>query len=212
MSATAQPDGKGADGNVPAGKTPEPKDDKVVPLGEFIELRQQLKAMSEELTALKTAKAPVKTEPEPPKPPLSETEQIGQKLRDIEKRERIRDLVGELGLADQKQGQAVYDILSKNADLAPPEALELAAKRNQELFKERAGSGFDKNVHGSLRPTPGNQPPEPKPSEHKQRLEYAKKLSAAGHRDAAEEVAIDMIGAAAAKVIGWDYKPKPIPQ
>lgn len=212
MSATAQPEGKDAPGKVPEGKTPEPKtDDKMVPLGEFIELRQQLKAMGEKLKTFEDQRvAPEKVETKTAPPVLTDTEQLRNELKDIQRRERLRDLTNELGLGDQKQAQAVLDILGKNPDLAPPEALELAAKRAPDTFKERGGSGFDPNIHGSLRPKPGNQPPEPKPSEHKQRIAHMAKLTKEGRRHDAEEFAVDLIGQAGAKALGWDYKPKPI--
>lgn len=183
-----------------------------MPVGEFIEMRQQLRQALEKIAALEAKPAaPQKTEATPaPAPPATEQEQISRKLQDIERRERIRDLVSELGLADQKQGQLVLDILSKNTDLAPPEALELAAKRSPDVFKERTGGGFDPRIHGSLRPTPGSQP-EPKKPDKQLRAEHIKKLRADGHKQQADEYVTDIMGAAGAEALGWEYKKLPLP-
>jgi len=175
-------------------------------------MRQQLRQALEQLAAIKDKPAaPAQTEPKAIVQPAGDDD-IRAELRNMRDRDRVRDLVGELGLADQKQGKAVLDLLSKNPDLAPPEALELAAKRAPDLFKERATSGYDPRMHGSLRPTHGSQPEPPPPSEHKQRIEYAKKLRASGHGHRAEEIVVDLLGAAAAKAIGWEYKSLPIPK
>lgn len=176
-------------------------------------MRQQLRAALDELKALKDTKVA----PEKKEPPAAESKATGletdsdRRLREIETRERLRDLEAELGLGDKKQSKAVLDLMQQMPGLAPTEALELAAKRNAELFKERASGGFDANVHGSLRPRPGAQPVEPKPSEHKQRVDHMNKLFKAGHKQAAEEYAVDLIAAKAAEAIGWEYKRKPLP-
>jgi len=214
VSATAQDPKdpkKGEAGSSPVKETP--KDDQTVPRGEFIEMRQQLRQALDELNALKAQKdAPTKTEPEPAKAQPTDLEQVRNELTEIRNRDHARNLIEELGLADRKQAQVVMDLLSKNPDLAPAEALELAAKRNADLFKERGTPGFDPRIHGSLRPTPGSQPSaEPKKSDHQARMEHAHKLLKEGRRHEAEEYAIDLIGAAGAKALGWDFKPKPIP-
>lgn len=130
-----------------------------------------------------------------------------QKIADMERREQLREQISELGLEDKKQRQAVLDIMSKNPDLAPPEALALAAARLPDAFKgDAAGAGFDPRIHGSLRPTPGNQPPAPKKSDFQQRAELVKNLMKAGRRKDADTLWRDMCGKAGADALGWTYK------
>lgn len=79
-------------------------------------------------------------------------------LDEIRTERRQQKLAAELGLPEQKQVAIVAALLDKNADLTPIEALEIAAKRQPDVFKDRGQPGFDPSVHGSLRPTPGGTP------------------------------------------------------
>ncbi len=80
-------------------------------------------------------------------------------LAEIQAERRQQKLAQDLGLGDAKLVDIVAGLLDKNPGLSPTEALEIAAKRQPDVFKERGQSGYDPSIHGSLRPSNGGTPP-----------------------------------------------------
>jgi phage-related protein len=185
-----------------------PKETRQVPLDALAEARQKARAAEDKIAEMQAELARLKNTDKQvaQPPPQQDFEAVAKTLREMQQRERMRDLAADLGLADSKQAQVVADLLAKNSDLTPAEALDLAAKRNAELFKDRGQPGFDPRVHGSTRPRAGT-PPEPQKPDFRARLDHAAKKLAGKTKD---EFLDNMIGAMAAKAKGWrDHKKAP---
>ena len=206
MTSTSQETlAKGDASSEPAKQPEAPKEARQVPLDALAEARQKARAAEERIAALESELAQTKKTPPPAAavPPQPELERIGKELAEIKQKERVRELTVELGLVDDKQAQAVLELVSKNPDLTSVEALELAAKRKPDVFKERGQPGFDPRIHGSMRPHAGSSP-QPKESEYKQRLAAAKKATGNDkHR-----LLNNIVGGMAAKAMGWNEHKK----
>ncbi|MFN7609633.1 MAG: hypothetical protein ACK5QX_01645 [bacterium] len=208
MTSTSQNPAEGTGGLEPTNKAPEAqKEARQVPLDALAEARQKARAAEErakelesEVARLKGSGAPAAAQPQ------SEIERIGKTLADMQRNERIRNMAVELALPDVKQAEVVASLIDKNADLTPVEALEIAAKRQPDLFKDRGQSGYDPRIHGSQRPTSvPNQPAST--SDRQERLSAMKKMTGT---DKARYVN-NYVGGIAAKAMGWDSIHQKIP-
>lgn len=210
MTSTSQDPAEGAAGSSPAEKTPEAtKEARQVPLEALAEARQKARAAEEnaarleaELARLKNTQAPAAAAH-----PQSEIDKLSKQLQAIQQKERVRELTVELGLVDDKQAAFVAELQGKYSDLSPTEALELAARRNPELFKERGQPGYDPRIHGSTRPHAGAAP-QPQESDYKKRLATIRKSTGSDKN----KLLNNLIGGMAAKSLGWgkDHKKLPI--
>lgn len=209
MTSTSQDQNpaKTEDGSSPPKQVEAQKDARTVPLDALAEARQKARAAEDKLKEMETELARLrgdggKASAQPP----PEISQLANELQEIKAKERLREMTVELGLADTKQADAVAKILAKAGDLTPAEALEIASKRQPDLFKDRGTPGFDPRIHGSLRPSQG-QPPEPKQSDYKKRLELAKKATGTDK----SKLVNNIVGHFAAKAMGWDSQHRLIP-
>ena len=213
MTTTSQPSQpepvKDAPGSSPEAKIPatEPKEAKSVPLGEHIELRKELRSATDRLADLEKRLA-LSEKPEKPATTHAVDGDLGTVVKEIQRKERIRELAAELGLGDRKQGEAVVDLLSKMPDLTPKEALDLAANRNPDLFKDRGEPGFQAGIHGSMRPTPGTQP-EPQVSDYSARQAHIAKTA---DKVAKTQMWNNWVGSFAAKAVGRPHQLIKIPK
>jgi hypothetical protein len=208
MTSTSQSSAEGAGGSEPTKQAPEAtKEARQVPLDALAEARQKARAaedktkeLEQELARLKGTGAAAAAQPQ------SEIERIGKTLADMQRIERVRNMTVELGLADTKQAEVVASLIDKNADLTPVEALEIAAKRQPDLFKDRGQSGYDPRIHGSLRPT-SVQNPQPSATDRQARLDAMKKMTGT---DKARYVN-NYVGGLAARAMGWDKDHQKLP-
>lgn len=213
MTSTSQDNpAKDAPGSSPDKAAEAPKEARQVPLDALAEARQKAREaldkaaqLEAELTRLKNGDGKAAA------PAPAADQKIAEKLQQWERKERIRDLTVELGLVDTKQAETIVGLLDKNSDLTATEALEIASKRHPDMFKERGQPGFHPGIHGSLRPTPGSAPVEEPKSDHKQRMEYVRKLDGKDKRQM-HAIVNNMIGAAAAKAMGWGHHKLQIPK
>lgn len=206
---TSQDPADKAPGSEPVKDESAQKDTREVPLAALAESRQKARAAEEKAAKLEAELARLEAERAAASAqPRTDIESIGKQLQEIQSRERLRELTSELGLADQKQAQAVAAILADSPKLTPTEALDIAAKRNPDSFKDRGVAGFDPRTHTTLRPASGGNP-EPKKSDHKRRIEHIKTLSGTDKKRYLDNIA----GSFAAKAMGWvDFHQKlPIP-
>lgn len=211
MTSTSQPDPAKEAPASSAGQATEAKTDaKTVPLGEHIELRQELRALKDELAKLQASAAKPNTG-SPTSQPASADQQA--MLQQIARKQQERDLADELGV-NVKQAAAVADLLSKSPDLTPAEAKSLAASRNPDLFGAAGGSGgFQPGIHGTARPNAGGpQPTEPKPSPFDQRIAEIKALGGK-NRQLADNAFMNLVGRVAAQQVGiTDHQLMPLPK
>ncbi len=209
MTSTSQDQNpaKAEDGSSPPKQAEAPKDARTVPLDALAEARQKARAAEDKAKELETELARLRGDGgKASAQPQPEITQIAQQLAEMQAKERLREMTVELGLADTKQADAVAKILAKAGDLTPAEALEIASKRQPDLFKDRGSPGFDPRIHGSLRPSQG-QPPEAKQSDYKKRLELAKKATGTDK----SKLVNNIVGHFAAKAMGWDSQHRLIP-
>lgn len=211
MTSTSQETpAKEAAGSEPVKQAPEAtKEARQVPLDALAEARQKARAAEARIAELEAEVARTKNAEQPAAAaqPQSGIEKIEKQLAEIQHRERTRELTVELGLADDKQAFAVMELISKNSDLTPTEALELAAKRKPDLFKERGQPGFDPRIHGSMRPHAGAAP-QPKESDYKKRLAATAKATGVDK----SRLLNNIVGGMAADALGWgkDHKKFPV--
>lgn len=208
MTSTGQElPAKGDASSEPAKQPEAPKEARQVPLDALAEARQKARAAEERMAALEAELATIKNDRKPAAAaqPQSDIEALRNDLVEIKNRERLRSTISELGLADDKQAKIVLDIIDKNPGLDPTEALELAAKRKPDDFKDRGQPGFDPRTHGSMRPRAGTAP-EPKVSDRQKRLEAMKKATGNDKHVLLNNYA----GGLAAKALGWEHKKLPL--
>ncbi len=213
MTSTSQADpAKAGSGSEPESNPAEAKkDSRQVPLDALAEARQKARAAEEERDQLKTRLAALEQSEagKASAQPQPEVSQLAKQLAELQHEGRLRKLTQELGLSDEKQADAVSKIIAKSGDLTPAEALEIASKRQPDLFKDRGSQGFDPRTHGSLRPTSGLQP-EPKQSDKQKRLDAIKNASGTDQKALLD----NYVGRIAARAMGWekDHKFLPIPE
>lgn len=213
MTATGQEKAKGDQGSEPKVEKPaaEPKEPKTVPLGEFIEMRQKMQELRDELASMKAASAPSEKKPEPAAPQTpAETDELRKRVAKMEEQRHIDELVRELSLTNKKQAELVSQTLARNPDLSPAEALAHAAKREPDIFKDREQAEAAKAAFSSLRPTSGSRP-EPKQSDFKQRVEHVRSLQGKDKRQMNAYIR-DICANAAARAAGLDYEQLQLPQ
>lgn len=186
------------------------KDDRMVPLGELVELRQELRMLKEQLAQTKTGGASADT-PEKPKMPQPQPAELFEAVKDLQRRERMRSLAAELGLDSEKQVAEVAKILDANPGLNPVEAKSIASVRSPDVFSEVASNGYDPAVHSSMRPRSAGAQVEPPKSDFKDRLAYVgetiKKNKSHGIR-----AFNNLVGSFAAKAVGRQHDLLPIPK
>lgn len=173
------------------------------------EANAKLEQLEKELAALKASKAPDPHQPNP-----SDDSDVRHALKDLQERDRRRTqeeqkqkLAVELGLTSSEQVDAVSEIRSKNPDLSSVEAMEMAARRKPDLFKDRGARGFDPAIHGSARPQATGSPPAPQKSDYKRRLEAMKKTTGKQQMD----LFYDQVGTMAQRAMGWGERQNRIP-
>jgi hypothetical protein len=191
-------------------KSEDKKDERSVPLGEHIELRQKLKQLEEENAKLKTAATPPKQEAQAStQAPVSD--EVGSLVREFRREKAIVAITEELGLP-RKQANLVQDIIDKNPNASPAEALAIAKMRTPDSFAETTAAGFQQGTHGALRPGAGQPQTEPQKPDHQSRKEFA--LSLRGKDKATQEDLIaNWQGSIAAKQVGKrDHQLIPIPK
>lgn len=201
MTSTSQADpAKDATGSLPADQTPEASaEPRTVPVAAIAEQRQKTRDALAELAELKAELARLKSITEQAAPQRQD-EAVHKDIQELKRDKQIRKLVGELGLASDKQGEAVAKILESNKDVTPIEAVDLAARRDRELFKDRGAPGFDPSIHGSLTPSRGSEPSsQPQKSDMQKRFELADKQNTSRRK---MSVINNMLGHEAAKAVG----------
>lgn len=198
-----------------AEETPDLSSDKVetaqepqtVPLTALQEQRQKTRDALAKIKELEAALAQPK---QPEKPAATESaprgdETLRKTVEDLTRRERVRELTTELGLSNSKQADAVLKILASNDGLSPIEALDVAAKRDAELFKDRGRAGFDSSTHASLAPTRGSQP-ESRNTAEQDREARAKAVDSAPTTKRKAALINNMVGSHVAKALGWEHR------
>lgn len=202
---------EGQEGTAPTTQTPESKDAQTVPLGEHIDLRKELRAVRDELAALKGGQATPKQEPKPPATTPASDDSLREVVAGIQRRERVRDIRAELGL-DDKQTNAVMEILDANPSLSTVEAKTIASVRHADLFAAEARQdGFDAGTHGVMRPRSAHQHPEPKTSDFKSRTKHLSNLRE-HNKVAAQSAWNNWVGSFAAKAAGKEHSLMPLPR
>ncbi len=209
MTTTSQPEGAKPPEtpSVPdKGAAPEPKS---VPLGEHIEMRQELRKAIDELASLKAELAKPKKTDDPAHPKAPSLEAVAQTVREMELRDKRRDVQGQLGLADDKQVDAVLKLMTEMA-LSPDEALAIAAKREPAVFASKDRPTGGEPQFGSLTPRPGAGP-QPKPDDAQKRREYIQSLR--GKDEKLRERYLDnQIGHHLGEALGWQHDLLQLPQ
>jgi len=204
MTTTSQSgEGKEPTGSAPTGNEPSSKESQAVPLGEFIELRKELRKVSEELAKTKEQLAkPKEAEPKAdPKAPSVET--LHKQLQEIQAKNARDAIRAELGLQDDKQVDKVMAIVNEKG-LAPHEALALAAIREPDTFQGFGRVGSGDLQYGSLTPRPGSSP-QPKPNDAVDRKKYIDSLK--GKDELQRGRYLDnLAGAHLAQAMGWEHK------
>lgn len=193
VTSTSQDKAKGEEP-----KVDDKKDERTVPLGEHIQLRQELKELKDQLAQLKPATTPPKTEPQ-----ATNTAPAGDDefRREYRRDKSIRSIQDDLGLTGKLAG-LVQDVIDKNSNTSPAEALAIAKMRNPDDFAETTANGFQEGIHGATRPGAGGQPiTEPPKDELKQRLEYAATFRGKD-KTRLEAYTNNVLGAIAARQVG----------
>lgn len=205
MTSTGQEDpAEGQDGLEPTTNKPEAQTEpRTVPVAAIAEQRQKTRDANERIAALEAELARIKESKGQAAPQKSGEveEDLRATVMELKRAERTRGLVAELGLGSSAQADTVAKIIDSNPGLTPVEALDIAARRDPEGFKDRGQAGFDPSIHGSLRPTKGSQPStEPPKSDLKKRFEYSDSLTVNKQKNAVRNNAI---GHFAAQAIGF---------
>lgn len=203
---------EGQAGAEPTTQQPEStKDAPTVPLGEHIDLRKELRAVRDELAALKGSRETPQQESKQPANTPASDDNLREVVQNIQRRERVRDIQAELGL-NVKQTEAVMEILDGNPSLNTVEAKIIASARNAELFAaESRPDGFDAGTHGVMRPRSAHQHPEPKVSDFKQRQAHIAKMAKHNRVDA-QTAFNNWVGSFAAKAAGKEHSLMPLPR
>lgn len=199
MTSTSQKN-PGSQEGAGASPTPTPAQEaasKSVPLGEHIELRQQNRALADELAELKARLAAANT---PPAAPAVPPPDLQETVRDLQRRAKLADLSRDLGTSPE-QTALVAELIEKSPGLSAPEARHLAALRKPELFAG-ADDGFREGIHGGSRP--GVALPAPKPPERDEladRIKYIASLQGKNTRKQ-DELFFNLCGSIAAEDTG----------
>jgi hypothetical protein len=180
-------------------------DDKTVPLSELVKHRQRASEAEARLAEMQAQLDKLNGQADTgaaEQPQSTESHNWEDRLTRIERQETMRTLMAEQGL-DSKQAEAVQGIMSDMPGLNPAEARMIAAQRDNELFAEGAGAGYDPATHGSSRPMPGVAPAEPQQSDYEQRLQMAGDLISSGSdKKTAQRLLNNLVGSIAAQQVG----------
>lgn len=155
---TSQPPANTPPGSSPESKAVEATETRQVPLEALAASRQKVRTAEERVAELEARLAQLEPKVGAASAQAPVDVEARKALDEIRAERRQQKLAAELGLPEPKQVAVVAALLDKNADLTPTEALEIAAKRQPDMFKDRGQPGFDPSIHGSLRPTPGGAP------------------------------------------------------
>lgn len=194
-------------------KKEEGKDDKDVqnvPLAALAEVRAAARQAKERAEAAEAELAKLREQiSKESKDKPEGFEELSKQVAEINRRESLRNLSVSLGLIDEKQTAAVADLLAQAPSLTPSEALDIAAKRQPDLFKDRGTPGFDPATHMALRPGM-----ETKPKDKKDDFDVRRKAAARMTGIDGSEFVKNLIGHEAAKAMGWENRHKlmPIPK
>lgn len=216
MATTSQEEKQPAgDQDSSSGSDKPVQDPKTVPLEALAEERAKKREAAEradklaaELAALKEQLA-AKKATEPAAQADSDAADIRKAITELRAAEQRRALAGELGL-DDKQAQAVQQVMAKAPHLNAAEALHLASFQSKELFASRTANETHPAMHGSLGTSRGAQP-QPPADEWKERWKYIdsiKNVDQVTH----DQMRNNMIGSVAAKVMGLNHQLIPIPK
>jgi hypothetical protein len=210
MIPTDQQDPEGVAGSEPENQPKGNQEPRMVPLGELVEVRQENRALQERLAKLEAKLAGSQdTSSKQASPKAPPDDDLRATVAQIAAKERVRELVGELGLFDSTQGASVAAVLAKMPDLSPVEALQIAASREPDKFKDREqGTG---RPPAMLRPSPGANPPPKQDTGFKERLEYTRKIAQHDKRRH-REYANNLQGKFLAEALGWEHQLLPIPK
>jgi hypothetical protein len=209
MIPTDQDNPEGDAGSEPENQPKGNQEPRMVPLGELVEVRQENRALQERLAKLEAKLAGSQDTSKQASPKAPPDDDLRATVAQIAAKERVRELVGELGLADSTQGASVAAVLARMPDLSPVEALQIAASREPDKFKDREqGTG---RPPASLRPSAGASPPARQGSDFKDRIEYTRKIAQEDKRRH-REYANNAVGHFLAKAMDWDHQLLPIPK
>lgn len=187
-------------------------DAKSVPLGEHIELRQELRLLREETARLKeqlAASSKQQTAPANEQPKVD----LDTRLKQLERQQLLRRLESDLDLTP-KQADAVAQVMEKTPGINDQEARYLASLRHADLFEtSEQASGYQPGVHGSSRPAPGNAPaPVQQGPDTEQRLAAIGKIRGSD-KERYNRLLNNMVGSIAARELGMEgHQRIPIPK
>jgi len=213
MTTTSHDDQQqGSDGLEPTTKgSAASTDDKRVPVGEHIELRQKLRAAEDAKAALERRLAEVEKSPAGGEPSQEPSTDLAKTVREIQRREQLRDVQAELGLGRQA-AEKVLDLMGRMPGLSAEEARTIAANREPKLFETDDNANFDPGVHGVSRPRPGSSPEPEFESDTPKRLDYIRQVGRQNKKEAARMLD-NLVGSIAASQVGKKgHKRLPLPR
>lgn len=183
-----------------------------VPVGEFIEMRKELRAARDELAELKAQATPSESSASAASTKASGGE-LEQVVRQLQKSDQVRSLTSELGLTSHQQAEAVSKVLDDNPTLNTVEALTIASNRDQELFgKVDDVGGFNPGTHGAMRPRSASlEPEQPAKSDFQQRTEVLEQRFK-HDKTGAQKAWNNWVGNFAAKAVGREHDLIPLPK
>lgn len=200
MTTTSQDDQpKVPEGSEPTKEAPKAStDDKTVPLGELVKIRQEAARLREEKAALEARLAESKKTDEPKQQP---DDDLSKTVQSLLRRDRLRDLQAELDLTP-KQADAVAELMDSMPSLSQDEAHAIAAKRDPDTFADNGQTrGYQPGIHGSARPTPGSRPADEQGPDTEDRLAYIKKVQSS-NKGQATRLLNNLVGSIAAEQMG----------
>ena len=214
MTTTSQnPEGfddQGLESNV--NQSESQQDAQGVPVGEFIEMRKELRAARDELASLKAQASQPQNTQQPANTQASDGG-LADAVRQLQQSDRMRNLTHELGLTSQDQAEAVAQVMNDNPALNAVEAYTIASNRDGEKFGKVDGAGgFDPGTHGSMRPRSVSLEPEkPAKSDFQQRTELLEQRFK-HDKVGAQKACNNWVGHFAAKEIGREHDLIPLPK
>lgn len=214
MTTTSQnPEGfddQGLESNV--NQSESQQDAQGVPVGEFIEMRKELRAARDELASLKAQASQPQNTQQPANTQASDGG-LADAVRQLQQSDRMRNLTHELGLTSQDQAEAVAQVMNDNPALNAVEAYTIASNRDGEKFGKVDGAGgFDPGTHGSMRPRSVSLEPEkPAKSDFQQRTELLEQRFK-HDKVGAQKAWNNWVGHFAAKEIGREHDLIPLPK
>jgi hypothetical protein len=210
MVATDQEKPEGGKDSSSEPKKPEgEKPQRDVPLPALLEERSKRQAAEEANVKLAAELAKEREERKATEAARSSTPDLAKILKDHEvlmANAHRASVSRSLGI-NEKQADAVMEIMKISDKLSPVDALLLAKSRDSKLFESNEGSGYDGSQHSVL--GAGKVQPEPPQNDWNTRKAKLQELQKTD-KIAADELRNDMIGSQAAAVLGLPYKKIPI--